>query len=702
LPHNHEPRPFESYFVYDHDISSNLPLLWVFDSLVTELPETSRPISGVVIKPIGAEHVQVFDGAVITSARNGQKIKFLKGEEFQGNRKLNLSLEAPREGTTAGGQSPHVEHISYELFSNFGVLTPKCDWYRVIEKGQHQQRITVQQPNEKFLEINGRDPDGNIYKIAYNEPGGYSKKTNLDEGDDDYRELFQYVNRNNRTNLSESLRKYLVIEEVMGYDVVTFLLSHWDGIKNNIFLYHDPAEDGKWEIIPWDVDKTFGYTDSNPMYWRMPIDFPLTGIAPGSSELTNRSLIGPIMRPFHMDDALNREFIKRVGDSLDGLFSLERVGGMIDDAEAMLLEDLDFLEEYTSRTYPSRRSQIRTSSDTMRFFLTNRHQFLRSQLPAKFEFERTLPRKEYHAGAVIEAIQLTLSPSDGETISASVVEVIPDSFSVSNLSVSYGTVEMIDHQIVWIIDELHEPAYLWYDLHAPEEDVPMMTTLSGHVTFNGTEYATMNSELKYMPENSRLLSDDWSVGSGGEWLIIDGVLNCISHDSQDPKHVWVNKDFGTGDYTVRADVRMLNWQDADLARAGIAVRVNPMDGEKALNLLYHDDTGSVDMLNDLVAWGPNGDYTWNVGEWHTMTLTAAGDTLTGRIQKTGSNAPFYEIAWSDFALLLRSPGFPGLTGSSMEGLTAQYDNFSVLVDGEVVFSDDFEDHTSIADWTLFE
>src|SRR5690606_36780595 len=108
--------------------------------------------------------------------------------------------------------------------------------------------------------------DGNNYEIAYNEPGGYSKKTNLDEDDSDYRTLFQEVSIRNRENLYESIQNYLDVNEVMGYQVATYVMSHWYGIKNNIFLYHDLNEGGQWEIIPWDVDKTFGYTDSDPMY----------------------------------------------------------------------------------------------------------------------------------------------------------------------------------------------------------------------------------------------------------------------------------------------------------------------------------------------------------------------------------------------------------------------------------------------------
>jgi hypothetical protein len=699
LPHIAEPRPFESYFVYDNEIPTSLPLLWMFSGVSTRIHNQTMIISGAVFQSRGGEPAQVFDGVRIVSSRNGQKIRFIKGEEWQGNRTLNIIPESPPRGTTAGAQSPHVEQLSFRIMRDFGVLAPQSEWLRVIERGSHTQRIFVQQPNEQFLRINDRDPSGNIYKIAYNEPGGYSKKNNLDEGNEDYIELFRQVNTNNRTNLAESLRKYLVIEAVMGYEVAVNLMSHWDGIKNNMFLYHYPSPVDQWEIIPWDMDKTFGYTDSDPMFWKMPVDFPLTGNAPGSPELISRNLVGPIGRPFHMDAELHQEYVRRVQEALDGLFSIARIGGMIDEKEQLLLEDLQLLESYTRQARQTRRNQIITSYETMRFFLRNRHAYLRTQFPTSFTAARMTPRNTYQPGSTISGIRITVKTLGDEAVTATVTETIPSNFSATKIQADVGTTSFSANTITWRFSNFTGEAVLTYDLTAPASNPPFKATITGSISDGEISYPLADAELQYsLPVGG--LSADWVVGAG-MWAVVDGVLTCYSDSNTDPKHVWVGINFGAGDYTVKADVRMLDWQNQDLARSGVAVRVNPNDGQKALNFLFHDDAGSVDLLNDLVAWGTRGDYAWQVGEWYTMTLRAEGSFLEGTIKKTGTNQIPYTISWNDPALALRSPGFPGLTGSSLNGLTAQFDNFEVIVNGRVVFSDNFNSDTDIEKWEIY-
>jgi len=387
LPHTSEPRPFESYFVYNNEIPADLPILWMFTSRSSsKLPEDSRPITAAVIKEVDSDHVQVFDGARIYNSRSGQKLKFLKYEEYRGDRTLNILPEVPRGGTTSGGQAPHVEHISHGLFEDFGVLTVRCDWFRVIEGNQHTQRLSIEQPNERFMEINDRDPNANIYKIAYNEPNrypylpgriNYTKQTNTDEGVEDLYEFFGAINSDNPDLRAKALRRFLVVEEVMGYSVAGVLMSNWDGFFNNMFLIHNPPPIDRWECVPWDLDKTFGFTDSDHMFVEMPLEFPLNGQARRASREP-----GPVSRPFHMDPEFNQEYLKRVRAALDGLFSIERVTGLMNEIETLLLDDLALLEEYTGQQRNGRREQIVESYDTMETFLHLRHDYLRDHLPA--------------------------------------------------------------------------------------------------------------------------------------------------------------------------------------------------------------------------------------------------------------------------------------------------------------------------------
>ena len=698
LPHSADPKPFESCFVYNNEIPSKLPIMWLFPSRVSQIPSPFRSIPGIAVKEPTSEFVEMYDGLNIIPARNGHKIHFNKDEEFQGDRTINLSLESPQEGTTAGGQSPHVEHISYQLFRDFGVISERCEWYRVIEPNGQYQRIAIQQPNERFLEMNGLDSDGNLYKIAYNEPGGFSKKTNIYDGHADYDELFKYVNKNNKTNLSDSLHKYLDVEEIMGYDLAMFLLSHWDGIMNNIFIYHDPAPNGKWKIFPWDVDKCFGYTDSNPMYWEMPIDFFITGKCT-SPELTSRNLIGPFCRPIHLDKELHQEFKNRVAQALDGLFSQKRVNGMIDAIQAVLLEDLDSLESYTQKKRPERRTQITKSYDTMKKFMTLRHQFLRTQIPSAFTVSRTAPVDTYAAGDTLSGIQITINPSAGKIISPVIIETLPTGFTPQNITVTTGKAVLSGNIITWTVANLDKTAVMSYDLLAPVQNVPLSAKITGIAKEGDAEYAIGETTLQ-ISKKVIGLKPEWVIGSAGQWIVINGILNCYADSGADPKHIWVKKDFGTEDYSVKADVRMVDWLDGDLARSGVAVRVNPDDRETALNFLFHDNNQTLGLLNDLTAWGTAGQYSWKTGEWYTMKLEAKGSLLTGSITKTGSNEIPFIITWDDDRNALRPSGYPGLTGSSMQGLTTQYDNFEVIVNGKTVFSDNF-DSTPVPDWQIY-
>ena len=53
-------------------------------------------------------------------------------------------------------------------------------------------------------------------------------------------------------------------------------IQNWDGFFNNYFAYHAPGKEGKWEIIQWDLDKTWGDFDgasSNYDWYSMPLTF---------------------------------------------------------------------------------------------------------------------------------------------------------------------------------------------------------------------------------------------------------------------------------------------------------------------------------------------------------------------------------------------------------------------------------------------
>ncbi len=361
----------------------------MFPDRATNLIAPSRTVRGVAVKPLESDTVQLFDGARIIPSlvdQTGRKIRFLKGEEYRNDRTINLSPESPTHPNSGGPDTNHKEHLAFQVFADEGVRVPRCDWYRVIENGVQGQRTATQQVNEQFLKINGMDPMADIYKIAYNEPYqvpgfsiNFSKQTNLDTGSDDLTNFFLRLNKGTDAERKRTVQELLELDRVIGYSVAGVLIGNWDGFFNNMFLIHTPFPIEKWECVPWDLDKTFGYTDGFPphstTFAEMPLEFPLNGQA----RLASRTP-GFVSRPVHRIVEYHEIYLQRMRDALFGHFSLEEMNRRINEIETLLLDDLQQEAEYTGVYRTARKKQIESAYDTIRTFLTLRHAYLRPLL----------------------------------------------------------------------------------------------------------------------------------------------------------------------------------------------------------------------------------------------------------------------------------------------------------------------------------
>lgn len=381
LPHLGERRPFESYFVYDGEIESRIPVLWIFDDKLTNLPEQPRAISAAVVVNPDSPEPQIFDGVRYIRSENGNKMRFLKGEEFRGDRTINIIPENPPFGGTAGSTGPFREFLGLWFYDYMGILSPRGDWFRVIEDPgtpveSMTQRLIVQQINERFLEMNGKDSDSDLYKLEWNV--GFTKHTNKDESNDSIVELLNALNTRNETTLKTRIEEYLDVEEFLTFSVTNVLTSNWDGFFNNNWMYLNTEEaGGKWEIIPWDLDKLWGFTDSQFMFVEMPIDFPLNGRAAQASRAP-----GPITGPFHTVDEYHEEYKRRLRPALDRVFAPNApIHDFIDEWEQILLDDLILIQDYTNQTQNRRRDQITDSMNTLREFIQLRKEYLDGVLP---------------------------------------------------------------------------------------------------------------------------------------------------------------------------------------------------------------------------------------------------------------------------------------------------------------------------------
>ncbi len=373
LPHEAEPFPFKSIFVYDFEIPHALPILWMFARKPTNLRPRLVP-SGAVVLETGSQEPLVFGDALSRDSGNGQKLKFAKGNEYREDRTLNIIPRLSRFGSPI---SAHVEGLGFVLFRSFGALSPRAEWVRLIDfhntETQHGRALVVQQVNERFFAMNGLDPDGDIYKLDK----VMLKQNNIGSGSQRQVDLVGQLRSSDLTARRTAIDNNLDIENVLQYSAISMMMANWDGYHNNHFLYDGLTPESRWKLIPWDLDQVF-----LPCCIDMPVSWPKNGNPiPGAVFQTERPA-GLMLAAVHsfadLDDAY-RAFL-RAEMQPGGRFTVEAVNALIEPIEQSLLSDLSLHESFAGTTFDQERTDITGGYASIRSFVESRVSYLLSVL----------------------------------------------------------------------------------------------------------------------------------------------------------------------------------------------------------------------------------------------------------------------------------------------------------------------------------
>ncbi|MFL5339102.1 MAG: fibronectin type III domain-containing protein [Gemmataceae bacterium] len=169
---------------------------------------------------------------------------------------------------------------------------------------------------------------------------------------------------------------------------------------------------------------------------------------------------------------------------------------------------------------------------------------------------------------------------------------------------------------------------------------------------------------------------------GGAWTQSGGVLSQTSTAAADVRKAeFVGQSFGVN-VEVDARVRVDSWTNGDYARAGVGLYTNPVTGD-GYNLVFHNGTGgagTVQFLDDHVAWGNAYSFAWTVGTWYDFKLRMDGGVLYGKVWQDGTAEPanwqFSQSGWTDRS----SSGAAALNGGAggAGNSTATFDTISVF------------------------
>ena len=185
---------------------------------------------------------------------------FNDGENYYGLKKLNLN-------NNYGDASYMREYISYRIMGEMGIPVPATSYTHITINGEEWGLyLTVEPIDEVFLERTFGDSTGDLYKpdgtgadLVYrgddmSEYPGLVLKTNEETSDGS-----AILALMKALESGEGLEDVLDVDEVLRYLAANVALANYDSyLGNTTHNYYLYEQDGRFTIVPWDYNYSFG------------------------------------------------------------------------------------------------------------------------------------------------------------------------------------------------------------------------------------------------------------------------------------------------------------------------------------------------------------------------------------------------------------------------------------------------------------
>lgn len=407
LPHPEEPRPAYSCFVTANTNSAAvgfahiLPLTGQRLRVVAparyrrqEGPPAAAATRGqaaFVYLPPGGGTVETFDFVGLQPRSGGWKVYLQKDRPLQEMTTLNVIFEGEPRWTLA-------EPLGYELFRRCGVPASKTGHLRLWLDGRPLgYHLVVEQPNKAFLRRTGHDSSGNLYKLLWYGQGivgQHEKKTGLRTGHGDLTATIEALRSKSGADQWAYIQENFNVDECINYLAVSLCIENWDGFFNNYFTWHAPETGGKWEMFPWDLDKTWGDFDGaspDHAWYDMALTFGMKG------DHEPKDWDGPRQRnpwgsvpwwrpggwfsgPLLANPSFRARFLARLKEICETHFTSKEFFPVIDALERQLEPEVRFRATVQGQDVPGALAQFKGDMVSFRRQVKDRRKFLLQEL----------------------------------------------------------------------------------------------------------------------------------------------------------------------------------------------------------------------------------------------------------------------------------------------------------------------------------
>lgn len=412
-PGANEPRPAFSFHTFANTNQNKTPVMLVFTlgsreqrqgasfrggrgGRDNEETSFSRNVSAIVYLPPGGGETRLFDYVQARPRKAGFKAHFHKDQPLNGMTGVNVIFEATR--------STLSEPLAFELYRQAGVPAPLTEHPRVWIDGKPRgYQLLIEQPNKSFLRRNERSEAGNLYKLLWYENGvvrQHEKKTNLRTGHTDIVNAVNGLNKNvSAAEQWQFIQANFNVEECINYYAVNMCIQNWDGFFNNYYAYRDVAPTGKWEIYPWDEDKTWGEYDggsSNYDWYDMPLTFGMNGDKSGGGRGLSGLLSGQFGGPFGgaswwrppgwfsgpllANPEFRKRFLARLREVCETVFIPEKMNPVINSLEDRLKAEVTYRAQLRREDPEQALARLRQDVQSFRNQVVNRRKFILKEI----------------------------------------------------------------------------------------------------------------------------------------------------------------------------------------------------------------------------------------------------------------------------------------------------------------------------------
>jgi hypothetical protein len=342
-------------------------------------PHPPRGSSAFVYVDPKTQKTLLFDFVNIIPRDGGRgfKVHFHKDRTLNGLSVVSIIFEGSERFLLA-------ESLAYDVYRRAGNAAPLSEFMRLWVDGRMVgYHLMIEQPNRSFLRRNGVRDDGNLYKLLWyggGLVGQHEKKTNVHGDHKDLEEIVAKLNKTRGEEQWKVIQENFNVDEMATYFAVNMVLSHWDGFFNNYFTYHDIHGTGKWEIYPWDQDKTWGFYDGigrDEVFYNMPLNYGSAGARTpnGGSGFAAGGLQwwrdgGFFSAPLLANPQFRKVFLAKTKSILEKVYTKEIYFPLMDELAARLKEDV------VLRNGPGGTAELAHNIASLKKHLEKRREFL--------------------------------------------------------------------------------------------------------------------------------------------------------------------------------------------------------------------------------------------------------------------------------------------------------------------------------------